>query len=185
VKKIVALESKGMLHTRSRTFTWTQIMNWLEVDAQAHRRIYRDARQAYAMMAIFFPGLYESETASNFKDSPLVNQSERAKSVPIRRSYHSNKYRSKKFWNEWDEILKRNPRHDFKPTKYPAEWNCVIRPIIAHCKLIISFSSPLLTLEQCTRKVSYAIRTQTAPLVKLLLVKKTTSLIFTLTGVQR
>lgn len=110
-------------------------MNWLGVDAQAHRRIYRDARQAYAMMAIFFPELYELETASNFKDSPLVNQSERAKSVPIRRSYHSNKYRPKKFWNEWDEILKSNPRHAFELGKYPAEWNCAIRPIIAHCKV--------------------------------------------------
>ena len=172
-----------MLQTRSRTFTWIQIMNWLEVDTQAHRRIYRDARQAYAMMAIFFPELYELETASNFQDSPLVNQSERAKSVPIRRSYHSNKYRPENFWNEWDEILKNNPRHDFKLEEYPAKWNCAIRPIIAHCKLIASFSSPLLTLEQCTRKVSFAIRTQTALRVKLLPVKKTTSMIFTLTGV--
>jgi len=182
---MVTFESRGMLRTRSRTFTWIQIMNWLEVDAQAHRRIYRDARQAYAMMAIFFPELYELETASKFKDSPLVNQSERAKSVPIRRSYHSNKYRPKKFWNEWEEILKSNPRHHFELGKYPAEWNCAIRPIIAHCKLIASFSSPLLTLEQCTRKVSFAIRTQTALLVKPLPVKKTTSMIFTLTGVHR
>jgi hypothetical protein len=180
---MVTFESKGMLQTRSRTFTWIQIMNWLEVDTQAHRRIYRDARQAYAMVAIFFPELYESETASNFEDSPLVNQSERAKSVPIRRSYHSNKYRPKDFWNRWDEILKTNPRHDFKVGKYPVEWNCAIRPIIAHRKLVASFSSPPLTLEQCTRKVSFAIRTQTVLLVKLLPVKKTTNMIFTLTGV--
>jgi hypothetical protein len=139
VKKMVTFESKGLLRTRSSTFTWIQIMNWLGVDAQAHRRIYRDARQAYAMMAIFFPELYELETASNFIDSPLVNQLERAKSVPIRRSYHSNKYRPKNFWNRWDEILKISPRHDFQLGKYPAEWNCAIRPIIAHCKLIASF----------------------------------------------
>ena len=93
---------------------------------------------------------------------------------------------AEKFWNEWDEILKSNPRHDFKPGKYPAEWNCAIRPIIAHCKLVASFFlRPLLTLGQCTRKVSFAIRTQTALLVKLLPVKKTTSMIFTLTGVHR
>src|SRR5271168_4806992 len=112
VKKMVTFESRGMLRTRSRTFTWIQIMNWLEVDAQAHRRIYRDARQAYAMMAMFFPELYESETASQFRDSPLVNQTERAKSVLVWRSYHSTKYRPSGFWNEWDKILKDNPKHD-------------------------------------------------------------------------
>jgi hypothetical protein len=135
VKEMVRLESTGMLRTRSRISTWIQIMNWLEVDTQSHRRIYRDARQAYAMMAMFFPGLYEPETASNFTDSPLVKQADRSKSLPVRRSYYSNKYRPREFWTEWDELLKVNSKHGFDLGKYPEEWNCAIRPIIARCKL--------------------------------------------------
>jgi hypothetical protein len=146
VKKMVHLESTGMLRTRSKTFTWIQIMNWLEVDADSHRRIYRDARQAYAMMAMFFPSLYDPEAASHFTDSPLVQQTARAKSLPVRRSYHSNKYRPREFWNEWDEILKNNSKHGFDLEKYLEEWNCATRPIIAQCKL-----AALLPMQRLTR----------------------------------
>lgn len=135
VKEMVRLESTGMLRTRSTTSTWIQIMNWLEVDAHSHRRIYRDGRQAYAMMAMFFPGLYELEALSNITDSPLVKQAHRAKSLPVRRSFHSNKYRPREFWKDWDELLKAHSKHGFEAGKYPEEWNCATRPLVARCKL--------------------------------------------------
>jgi hypothetical protein len=59
-------------------------MNWLQVDAFSHRHNYRDARQAYALMAMFFPGLHELEAVSQFTNSLLVEQGDRAKSVPVR-----------------------------------------------------------------------------------------------------
>ena len=137
VKKMLRLGDKMKL--RSRTFSWLQIMTWLQVDAHSHRRVYRDGRQAYAMMALFFPQLLETNIRSLFEDSQLTNQQERAQHPPDRRSYHSNRYRYREFWNDLDALVDRDSRTStiyFDLKKYPSHWNNAVRPIIAKCKLL-------------------------------------------------
>lgn len=85
-------------------------------------------RQADAMMAIFFPwtnDFFESGDGLMLKNHLIVDQLERAKHLPDRRTSTSNKCMPKQFWNEWDRIRK-------EAEVFPEDWDKAIRPILAH-----------------------------------------------------
>ena len=87
-----------------------------------------DMLQARAMMALFFPSSFlESELGILHKDSLILNQSERAKNPPNRRTHASNRFVDKKLFEEWDAHWKKSRG----PDDYPLEWDVVSRPIIA------------------------------------------------------
>jgi len=77
------------------------------------RRIVDDAFAAYAAIALFFDTIEYSEWkgASMFRKSKLLDQAARAKEVPDRRTFRSNKTIPKEFWKPWDRIRKDNNRH--------------------------------------------------------------------------
>ncbi|KAJ9656968.1 hypothetical protein H2201_008330 [Coniosporium apollinis] len=91
-----------------------------------HRRVVPDMLGAFAAMSLFFtPEFLSSDSGTEFQDSLLVKQAERAKQLPDRRRYDSNKYMPNEFWKDWDTVCKRRQ-------PYPFEWDIAIRPIIAH-----------------------------------------------------
>ncbi|XPS80532.1 hypothetical protein M3J09_012484 [Ascochyta lentis] len=98
------------------------------------RRIVDDAFRAYASIAVFFEGdaFLASEQGEPWRDTMLLDQEERAKHVPDRRTYKSNKLMPKEFWKDWDELLKQNKRTsgDAVDDIYPMEWRKALRPII-------------------------------------------------------
>lgn len=102
-----------------------------------HRRSVNDMFNAFAAMSLFFSlEFYESEAGTDFKDTSLIKQEERAKQLPDRRRYDSNKCMPKEFWQEWDAIIKKAKREHggHVDQAIPFEWHVAIRPIIAHCK---------------------------------------------------
>jgi hypothetical protein len=101
---------------------------FLDVNPGAHRRVFRDMRKAFSMMALFFPAGVEKfvdEYEGDLLGHMIINQGERAKNPPDRRTPQSNKTRPAEFWKE---------RHRVKETReeFPEEWDKAIRPIIAH-----------------------------------------------------
>ncbi|KAK5634121.1 hypothetical protein RRF57_009835 [Xylaria bambusicola] len=133
-----------------------EIFEWLKVRAHyteytqnmmapwPHPFITQDILKAWAYMAIFFPNLeqcrpaaefFESEEGRQYQQSPLRDLRQRASTLPDIRTKTSFKYRPKKFWKEWEDIL-----HDCKKTGtyfadvIPLEWSVATRPIIAKCK---------------------------------------------------
>lgn len=136
VKQTMKFDEK--LRTRSG-FDAPLLLYNLDVDADMHHRIYRDALQAIAMMAMFFPDLLPDKFRASFEGSWLVDQITRAESVPERRTFLSNKYNDKNLWKDWDEIctVKRDGKNfesTFDGTKYPPDWNLAVRPLIAKRK---------------------------------------------------
>jgi hypothetical protein len=124
------------------------------------KRVVDDAFLAYASVSLFYEGddflkskhgeVLEHRVFQNFLEKfPLLNQAERAKQVPDRRTKQSNKMLPQSFWDEWDRICREN-RRDMTDGMiehfYPAEWDKVIRPKIARCKSIVVFSIALETL---------------------------------------
>lgn len=109
---------------------------FLDLNPKAHRRIVPDMRQAFSMMALFFPSttaMYEAEFESKLESHPIVNQAERARHCPDRKNPESNNNFPKDLWKELDSIRRRD-LHD----NFPEEWDRTIRPIIARC----TFTSP-------------------------------------------
>ncbi|KAF2126227.1 hypothetical protein P153DRAFT_378428 [Dothidotthia symphoricarpi CBS 119687] len=98
------------------------------------RRIVDDAFKAYASIAAFFKteAFLASEDGKPFRESKLLNQAERAKQVPDRRTHMSNKTMPTSFWRDWDKLLKDNGRRtrDTVEDIFPTEWRNAIRPII-------------------------------------------------------
>lgn len=91
-----------------------------------HRRVVPDMLSAFAAMSLFFtPEFLTDDSGTEFKDSLLVKQAERAKQLPDRRRYDSSRYMPNEFWKDWDNVRKRHQ-------PYPFEWDVAIRPIIAH-----------------------------------------------------
>ena len=103
-------------------------LHFLGVHPHKHRRMIPDMLQARGTMALFFPSIFfESEFGILHKNSLIVNQSERAKNLPNRRTHASNKWVDKKLFEEWDAHWKQARHHD----DYPLEWDVTNRPIIA------------------------------------------------------
>ncbi len=98
------------------------------------RRVVDDAFTAYAAIAVFFEGdaFLASEWGEPWRDTKLLNQEERAKHVPDRRTHFSNKTMPKEFWKGWDELLKANKRRagDAVDDIFPMEWRKAVRPTI-------------------------------------------------------
>ncbi|KAH6625600.1 hypothetical protein C7974DRAFT_434634 [Boeremia exigua] len=98
------------------------------------RRVVDDAFTAYASIAVFFEGdaFLASEMGEPWRDTKLLNQEERARHVPDRRTHMSNKTLPKEFWKSWDDLLKKNKRKsgDAVDDIFPMEWRKALRPII-------------------------------------------------------
>jgi hypothetical protein len=112
------------------------------------RRIVDDAFAAYASIAVFFEGdaFLASEYGEPWRDTKLLNQEERAKHIPDRRTHMSNKTMPKEFWKDWDELLRQNSRHsgDVADDIYPMDWRKALRPIVIKRKWINFLSLYLL-----------------------------------------
>ncbi|KAF1978912.1 hypothetical protein BU23DRAFT_595428 [Bimuria novae-zelandiae CBS 107.79] len=96
-------------------------------------RIVDDAFNAYAAVALFFDteAFLDSETGEIFKGSKFIDQAERAKDVPDRRTHRSNKTMPTFFWAEWDRLLKDNNRGiGDEISIYPLEWRKAMRSAI-------------------------------------------------------
>ncbi|KAJ8107718.1 hypothetical protein OPT61_g8673 [Boeremia exigua] len=98
------------------------------------RRVVDDAFAAYAAIAVFFQGdaFLASEYGEPWRDTKLLDQEERARHVPDRRTHMSNKTMPKEFWKAWDELLKANRRSESDAVDdiYPMEWRKALRPTI-------------------------------------------------------
>ncbi|KAF2995552.1 hypothetical protein E8E13_003449 [Curvularia kusanoi] len=98
------------------------------------RRIVDDAFIAYASIALFFEGdaFLASDLGESWRDTKLLDQEERAKYVPDRRTHMSNKSMPQEFWKGWDDLLKENRRHegDCVDDIYPMEWRKAIRSVV-------------------------------------------------------
>ena len=109
-------------------FRYIRDLHFLGVHPHKHRRMVPDMLQARGMMALFFPSsFFESDFGILHKDSLLVNQLERAKTLPNRRTHASNKFVDKKLFEEWEAHW----RHSRCFDDYPLEWDIANRPIIA------------------------------------------------------
>lgn len=125
------------------------ILDLLGIQPYFEKRSRRDVVAAFAKICPFFPEhkiasiseLLNSDTGLEFKDSLLFKPGERAKFLPNRRSHTSNPYRPPEFWADWDSKLTRvEGRRRNEPTylladQYPLEWDVIVRPILAQCKL--------------------------------------------------
>lgn len=98
------------------------------------RRIVDDAFRAYAAIAVFFEGdaFLASEHGEPWRDTKLLDQDERAKHIPDRRTHMSNKSLPREFWKEWDALLEKHKRKagDVVHDIYPMEWRKALRPVI-------------------------------------------------------
>ena len=114
-----------------RRISCYRLLEWLDVNPFLHRHVLRDLKRADSMMRLFsHPGFFDSEEGSEFKDSALIGQDERAQGVLDRRRHDSVKCLPKRTFEEWDKMDKKGYIRNF----YPFEWDKTVRPIIAHCK---------------------------------------------------
>lgn len=113
---------------------------WLGIHPDEHRHVGRDIAKAYAMTSLFFEGgdgFFQSEKGIQFKDTLVLNHMERHKTPPNVRGYMSSYHRPKAFFAElaaldlFDEDL---VSEDIKE-RVPTEWDVVMRPLVARCKL--------------------------------------------------
>jgi hypothetical protein len=113
------------------------------------RRVVDDAFKAYAAVSLFFDtdAFLAHHLGSMFKDSKLLNQEERAKEVPDRRTHMSNKTMPTEFWRDWDKLLKDNnvSSTDAVEDIFPIEWRKTIRPIVIRCKYFLCYVMQSLT----------------------------------------
>lgn len=130
----------GMRHIES----W-RILYWLGVKLSDHRRIERDAEIAASMMSFFFPPskFFDSDEGAPFRESLLLKQSERAKTLPDRRRHDSSTCIGKKSLDGLDDIRRQDRRYirskpdvSIGPPTHAAETAKVIRPIIAKRKIV-------------------------------------------------
>ena len=137
------LELKGILkslyNARPRKYALFsfKILAMLGKHPQENRRVIPDAMQAYTMMSLFFSfTLSDYIFEDDVTESLLLDQTQRAREPPLRRSHLSNKLRPKRFWKEWDDFsraLRQRERYNGEPN-IPPEWSLAIRPILAHCE---------------------------------------------------
>lgn len=105
---------------------------FLDVNPEAHRRVFRDMRKAFAAMALFFPvGIdklvdeYEGDLIGHM----IINQGERAKNRLDRRTPQSNKLRPTDFFKELEDVYEKYHQWVHE------EWDQALRLIIAKCKM--------------------------------------------------
>ncbi len=107
------------------------LMKWLAPEPIEDSR---DIHKAVAKLSPFFYSEFlESSDGQIFKESLLFKQEERSKNLPDIRSHVGNRHRPKEFWKEWDGVKKNMTSLD----DVPAEWDVIVRPIIARCKLML------------------------------------------------
>ncbi|UZP45173.1 hypothetical protein NXS19_012985 [Fusarium pseudograminearum] len=149
----------AMLHTaHSGPTDWVwyiaSILDWLDLrgdyepedyvlDPTApwpHSFIVQDLVEAFAMMAMLFPGLevtklvtmfVNSSQCEEFRNSGVFDVEDRNKVRPDRRTRTSYKFREKGFWKEWNEFCNEKTSV-FWADRYPMEWSLTVRPILAH-----------------------------------------------------
>lgn len=103
----------------------------LIVDMKVPAEDQRDVSKALAKILPFFSKHFlDSEKGTEFRDSLLFKQAERAKTAPNCRTAISNKYRPKDFFREYD-VEKKKMEHMENMEVFPEEWDLKIRPIIA------------------------------------------------------
>lgn len=99
----------------------------------SERRIVDDAFNAYAAIALFYDTstLLAHEQGKIFASSNLIDQAERAKHPPSRRTHKSCKTLPKSFWAEWDALKKAAPPSDTSnAVPMPLEWRVALRNVI-------------------------------------------------------
>lgn len=118
-------------HVATTPFKWCHDLRLLDVHPDTNRKVVPDIEQARAMMMLFFSSEFlTSKHGEAFKDSLLLNQSERASQGPPKiRSHNSNATRPKDFWKDWDDLRKQHRPFAFK--HIPRDWDNTIRPIVA------------------------------------------------------
>lgn len=107
---------------------------FLDVHPEAHRRVFRDMRKAFAMMALFFPvGVekFSEDYEGDLTGHMIINQGERAKNRLDRRTPQSSKVRPAEFFKELEDVHQNN--FDWCPD----EWDQAVRPIIAKRKITL------------------------------------------------
>ncbi|KAI3333171.1 hypothetical protein F4824DRAFT_503461 [Ustulina deusta] len=131
------LEVLEWLGVRADYTGYTQVMTapW------PHPFIIQDTLKAWAYMATSFPDLeqcqpatdfFKSEEGQRYQESPLHDPHQRASTLPDIRTKTSFRYRPKKFWKEWDDIVtKANEDRVYYADVFPLQWNVAIRPILA------------------------------------------------------
>ena len=83
--------------------SWIRVLRFLDVHPHRNRRVIADICDARAMMTLFFRNkFFDSEYGILHKDSMILSQKERARNPPSRRSYASDKFKPKSFWDQWD-----------------------------------------------------------------------------------
>ena len=113
--------------TNPTTLLILKLLAWLKALPEDSK----DLHKAVAKISPFFNrGFLNSKDGLKFKDSGLFNQEERCKQHLDRRSHVSSKYRAEAFWKEFDDGFESEKTLD----DLPFEWDCTIRPIIAHRK---------------------------------------------------
>ena len=124
----IIVDQMSRFDEENHKFRWIRDLHFLNIHPHKHRRMAPDMLQARGMMALFFPSsFFESDFGILHKDSLLVNQSERAKNPPNRRTHASNRFIDKTIFAEWDAHWRQSRGFD----DYPLKWDIVTRPIIA------------------------------------------------------
>lgn len=101
----------------------------------------KDLHKAVGKMAPFFhPAFFDYKKGTQFKDSLIFNQEERAKLLPHIRSHASVAVRDPEFWNAVQDDCEKIPgvktcaelaiEEEFDDI--PEEWDISIRPVLAH-----------------------------------------------------
>ena len=124
----ILIEQMSEYDEEKHRLRYLRDLHFLDVHPHRHRRMVPDMLQARGMMALFFSSsFFESEHGISHKGSLIVNQSERAKTIPNRRTHASNKWIDKKIFEEWEAYWKQPNNLD----EYPLEWDIITRPIVA------------------------------------------------------
>jgi hypothetical protein len=134
------LEVLEWLGVRADYTDYTQVMTapW------PHPFIIQDFLKAWAYMAIFFPELEQCQPATDFfkskegqkyQTSLLHDPRQRASTLPDIRTKTSFRYRPKRFWKEWDDIMTRaKETRTYYADAFPLQWSVAVRPILAKRK---------------------------------------------------
>ena len=165
---MVSKDRKFYHHTGTHLIQMFRILKWLDVSLHEHIRVSRDVSVAVSMISFFFSSAFlRSERGASYKDSMLFKQAERAKVLPDRRRYESNKSMPSEHWKEWDHLMNQNQPADRShlsrrraqevekveaqiiPDLYPPYMEKAMRPILARRKSLtcIFFSDSYLYIK--------------------------------------
>ena len=116
-----------------------QVLKYLDYHPETHPRVLRDAGRACDAVMLFSSkasSFLEGELGSKYKSSLLLNQEERAKHLPDRRSCRSSSKRDASFFKDFEDVLgDTNGLSEVSGAgDLPMEWDVCMRPKIAHRK---------------------------------------------------